>query len=332
MQQGSFSVERETAQKVTVSGSYIYVHGEDLIRARDVNLPPPVQVTYPVFDATGEKLTGYYTVDSFANCQTSPSLDCPYAPCVGAVARPIPQLGSITVFESAASSVYQGFSFAARRHFSDGLYFRVAYTWGKAIDNGQDALVVGRPATVQNSYSPNSERGASVTDQRNRFVLSFIAEPHPFHREHAFLQTVLNDWKFSGVTTYGSGRPINATITGDANRDGNDNNDRLPGARRNSYLGPDYFTTDFRLSRQFALSDRLRMELLAESFNVTNRDNKRVQITDDGFVNAAGVFVPFSTTVNGKQYPAYFQSSPTFLTPNSAYAPRQMQFGIRFVF
>ena len=53
MQLGSFSVERETAQKVTVSGSYIYVHGEDLIRARDVNLPPPVQVTYPVFDATG---------------------------------------------------------------------------------------------------------------------------------------------------------------------------------------------------------------------------------------------------------------------------------------
>ena len=73
------------------------------------------------------------------------------------------------------------------------------------------------------------------------------------------------------------------------------------------------------------------MELLAESFNVTNRDNKRVQITDDGFVNAAGVFVPFSTTVNGKQYPAYFRVFHVS-TPNSAYAPRQMQFGIRFVF
>jgi hypothetical protein len=101
-----------------------------------------------------------------------------------------------------------------------------------------------------------------------------------------------NDWKFAGVTTYGSGRPINATITGDANRDGNDMNDRLPGASRNSYEGPDYFTTDLRLSRQFPLSDRMKMELRAESFNFMNRDNKRVAIADNGFVNAAGQFVP----------------------------------------
>jgi len=42
------------------------------------------------------------------------------------------------------------------------------------------------------------------------------------------------------------------------------------------------------------------MELLAESFNFTNRDNERVDITDDGFINAAGQFVPYNTTVSGK--------------------------------
>ena len=35
-----------------------------------------------------------------------------------------------------------------------GLYFRLGYTYAHAIDDGQDALVAGRPATVQNSYSP----------------------------------------------------------------------------------------------------------------------------------------------------------------------------------
>ena len=332
VQQASFSIEREVAERIVVSGSYLYTHGEHLIRARDVNLPPPVQVTYPVFDASGQNLTGYYTVDSFANWETQKTLDCAYPPCVGSVQRPIPELGSITVFESAASSTYNGFSFSAQRRFHDGFHFRLGYTWAKAIDDGQDALVVGRPATVQNSYAPNSERGASVTDQRSRFVLSFMAEPRPFHREHAFLREVFNDWKFAGVTTYGSGRPINATITGDANRDGNDLNDRLPGVSRNSYVGPDYFTSDVRLSRQFPISDRTKMELLAECFNFTNRDNKRVDVTDDGFVNAAGQFVPYSTTVSGRQYPAYFLSSSSFLTPNNAYAPRQVQFGIRFAF
>lgn len=93
---------------------------------------------------------------------------------------------------------------------------------------------------------------------------------------------------------------------------------RVPGRK------PDYFTTDFRLSRQFALSDRLRMDCWQNHLMSPNRDNKRVQITDDGFVNAAGVFVPYNTTVKGKQYPAYFQSSSTFFTPNnSAYPPRQ---------
>jgi len=58
-----------------------------------------------------------------------------------------------------------------------GLYFRLGYTYAHAIDDGQDALVAGRPATVQNAYAPSSERGNSVTDQRNRFVFSYIYEP-----------------------------------------------------------------------------------------------------------------------------------------------------------
>ena len=65
-----------------------------------------------------------------------------------------------------------------------------------------------------------------------------------------------------------------------------------PEYTRNAYLGPDYFTSDLRLSRQFPVSERMKVELLAEAFNFTNRDNKRVEITDDGFVNAAAKFVP----------------------------------------
>ena len=50
-------MEREVAHRLAVGVSYMYVHGVDLIRARDVNLPPPVNVTYPVLRSLGDKLS-----------------------------------------------------------------------------------------------------------------------------------------------------------------------------------------------------------------------------------------------------------------------------------
>ena len=76
--------------------------------------------------------------------------------------------------------------------------------------------------------------------------------------------------------------------------DGNIYNDRLPGNGRNAFTGPDYFSTDLRVTRNLKFSERVKLDLLAESFNVTNRTNKRVQISDDGFFNSAGQFVAYS--------------------------------------
>jgi hypothetical protein len=170
VQQASVGLEKEVARRLAIGANYMYVHGQHLIRARDVNLPEPVAVKYPVYDEDGTALLGYYTVDSFARWETKSSVSCPYPPCVGEVARPIPQLGAINVFESAASSVYHGLTLSAQRRVSRGLYFRAGYTFARAIDDAQDALVAGRPSTVQNSYSLKDERGLSTTDQRHRFV------------------------------------------------------------------------------------------------------------------------------------------------------------------
>jgi hypothetical protein len=244
----------------------------------------------------------------------------------------VPQVGAINVFESAAGTVYHGLTVSARRRMTRGLYFRMAYTWAKALDDGQDALVVGRPAVVENSFAPQDERARSVTDQRHRFVFSWVVEPKPFHREHPTLKLLFNNWKVSGVVTLGSGRPVNARVIGDANRDGNTVNDRLPGFRRNAFTGPDYATTNLRLSRRFQVTDRLRLELLAESFNVLNRTNRRVDISDDGFLNSAANFVAVRRTVGGQRYPAHYRRLGGFLTPTNAYAPRQVQFSIRFNF
>lgn len=81
-----------------------------------------------------------------------------------------------------------------------------------AIDDGQDALVAGQPATVQNSYDPAAERGPSVTDQRQRLVAAFSADLRLFLRGHELLGHFFNHWQISSIVNYGSGRPINATV------------------------------------------------------------------------------------------------------------------------
>jgi hypothetical protein len=192
--------------------------------------------------------------------------------------------------------------------------------------------VAGEPAEVQNSYAPNAERGPSVTDQRQRFVAAFSAEPRLFHREHELLGHIFNDWKISSIVTAGSGRPVNATVSGDPNQDGNDDNDRLPGYSRNAFTGPDYASTDLRLVRKIHVSARYRLELTADSFNLLNRDNQRVTITSDGLTAEATTFTPYSVYVNGTPYPAYYQQPQQFLKPNAAFAPRQVQLGAKLIF
>ena len=335
VQQSSITFEKEVADRTTLALSLLNVRGEHLIRALDVNLPPPAALTYPIFDSTGSIFQGgSYTVDSFATWQFTRTLDCPFPPCINPLGRPIAQLGAIDEFQSAASSLYNGATLSLNRRVTRGSYFRLAYTYARAMDDGQDALVAGQPATVQNSFDPNGERGPSVTDQRQRLVAAFSFEPRLFHRGHEALGRVFNDWKIASVVNYGSGRPVNATVAGDPNQDGNDLNDRLPGYSRNAFTGPNYATADLRLTRTLRFRERYRLELVGESFNLFNRDNQRVAITSNGLVVNASTFVQSSVTpaTGVATYPGYYQLPSHFLKPNAAYAPRQVQLAVKMIF
>ena len=271
-----------------------------------------------------------YSVESFSTWQTSSSLSYPFPPCINPLHRPISQLGAIDQFESAASSVYHGDGFLAQADGRRGLYFRLAYTWAHAVDTGQDALVAGAPATVQNSYSTKSEKGPSVTDQRKRLSISAIEEPNPFAA--GGLAAIFNHWKVSGIMAYGSGRPVNATVSGDPNQDGNTSNDRLPKIWTQRFIGPDYASMDLRLGRKINFGPHYHLELNAESFNLFNRDNKRYGLTDNGFYNSAGQFVKYTQQAGAAYYPAYYQQSASFTKLTNSFAPRQMQLSMRLNF
>jgi hypothetical protein len=125
---------------------------------------------------------------------------------------------------------------------------------------------------------------------------------------------------------------VNATVTGDPNQDSNDSNDRLPGVRRNSFVGPDYATTDVRLSRRLYLGDHFKLEVIGESFNVLNRDNRRVLPADDGFQSNSAQFVQSDKLLSNRHFPGYYRVPTSFVRIRDAYAPRQVQLALRLVF
>jgi hypothetical protein len=272
-------------------------------------------------------------VDSYATWQFARTLNCPFPPCVNALQRPISQLGAISEFDSVAESKYTGFTFSARRRMTAGLYFRLVYTWAQAFDDGQDALLT-TTSQVQTSNSTVSEFGRSVTDQRNRLALSWTDDINPFHHNHNVMRHIFNQWRLSGIFTGGSGRPVNAKVTGDANQDGNPDNDRLPGISRNSLVGPDYFSADTRITRVFEprYAERLKIEASIECFNVLNHVNKMLDSSDNGFSTTAADFTLLDQKIGAKTYPGYFAAQKLFLTPTNAYAPRQIQFSLRMKF
>jgi len=335
VQQASLSLERELGGGFMGTLSYLFVHGVDMIRAVDVNLPAPTYYSYPIYDPTGYTFqNAFYNVWSFATWQTSASISCPYPPCINTLDRPIPQLGAVDQYQSAGASFYNGMTVSLRKRMSKGMDFRLAYTWAHAIDNGQDAPTTAT-STVQNPFAaPKSEKASSVTDQRQRLTIAAIEEPNPFAGGQKALAALFDHWKISGIMTFGSGRPANAMVEGDPNQNGNTSNDRLSGYGRNSFIGPDYATMDMRLGRKMDLGERCHLELTAESFNLFNRDNKSYDINDSGYYNLAGQFIKYTNypVSGGAPYPAYYQQPTSLMQPMRAFAPRQTQLSMRLNF
>ncbi len=111
----------------------------------------------------------------------------------------------------------------------------------------------------------------SDNDQRHRLVISGSLEV-PDHNKPTGFQRVLCGFQLGYIFTYASRLPFNVLLGNDRNFDSN-NNDRPLGVGRNTGRGFNYRSLDLRLSRRFRLTERVDLQLLAETFNVLNRSN-----------------------------------------------------------
>jgi len=192
------------------------------------------------------------------------------------------------------------------------------------------------------------DKGTSFLNFPQRFVLSAVWTPEVSKDSNPVIRGIVNGFSFSPIITISSGYafvesvsgtprvapgtpglpPISSGITGSGaafilNRFllVPRNSDQMPGLRN----------IDLRVSRQFGFTERYKVEVLAEAFNLFN--HKEVN-----GINQTAYSIMGTALTAPNSYAANLKFNPfnNFGVPNSAgsslYRERQIQLGLRLLF
>lgn len=340
------AVERELPGKMSISISAVGARGLRLPVFVDANLPAPDSTRSFVVLNSANTVTSHFTVPFFS----------------GAVPRPNPGVGVLLEGKSVVNSWYNGMVVTVRRRISHGFSFDANFTWSQARDTGEVAGVNGTFAGTVSPLNPfdlRGEAGLSQIDIRRRLIINTYWEtPFASWTESRAMKYIVGGWKVSSVWRLQDGRPVEADMSnrlgcgldggvtcGAVDGNGNPTNGRIPFIARDSkFVGPGFFDTDLRISREFKPTERTRLELLWESFNLFNRynpvpssgifavDNLAYSVSASSVAScSAAITAAGLTNVNGCLVPRSSFLSVTS-TGNTLYTARQMQLGVKFSF
>ena len=265
--QGDLAIERELTRNLGLTVSYVYSRGVQLLTNRDLNIGPEgPSVTYPILDASGNQVSSFTT------------------PTYRTANRVDPRYQRVQQIENGGQSWYNAMIVQLNKRMSHGLQGSLAYTWSHAIDlgnigGGNNALFYDFPRTYANGDNAN-EKGSSANDQRHRLVLNSIWAPTFTQSNSWAARYLVNGWQISQITTIASpqfatptlavsGAPFaGAAFNTTANGFGGTN--RVPFLPYNYLEIDNIFRTDARLSRELPFTERVRMWLNFEAFNLFN--------------------------------------------------------------
>jgi len=313
-EQGSLEIDREIGKGLTISAGYLVVSAHKQVRAEDLNIPCPVGTTNVIRNSN----------NVIVGCQGAPA---------GKDVFPgtVPYNAGLVYFtDNTGNSIFHGLTLQASERAGKHLQFRANYTFSKTLDDGTFTTFVSTP---QDLYKRNLERANSNQDLRHRFVANLVASGPE--------RGILRHLELSSIITVQSGRPFTLYVGFDANHDTNPVTDRVGNASRNTYFGDKLVSADLRLSRYFQLRERMRLQLIAEVFNMFNRANVDEVTSVYGAANfcsavpthykdAASTAIQLGQVAcpaGGPPFP-----NPLFGDPRTVFNPRQFQFAAKFSF
>jgi hypothetical protein len=232
-EQGSFEIEQQLGAHSTFSVGYQHLRGLHLIISVNQNVP---------------------------TCTASGNNNgC----------RPNPTYANNSQYSSLADSHYDGLHVSFVQRPVRWGSFRVSYTWSKSLDNVGEFFF----SSPINLYNIWQDYGRSDDDQRHRVVFDGTIHSSMGKAATAW-ERISHGFQLSGMLQYYSALPLNIT-SGVTTLQGTAGRPTGNGVfiDRNSGIGNDYFSVSARVSRSFAVTERVHVEALAEAFNTLNHRN-----------------------------------------------------------
>src|SRR5215831_16729361 len=277
--QANLQIEQEIARGFSITTGVQYYGGRRMPLLIDVNLGAPTG-----FLADGRP--------NFTN-----------------TVRPNPNFNQILQLASVANSTYYGGFVSLNKRFSHSFQFTASYTLGWAFNENDSTGDTGSSPTDSTNF--RRDYGLSSSDQRHRFVFQGVWQPEL--NTHTFADRIVNGFLIAPNVTATSSFPVTIVQGTDLNGD-SVTNDRPLFRGRNDTPGYGLKEVNLRISRTFALRERLRLEVIGEAENLFNTTN--ASCTTGGCSGAVvGTF-----------------NAPDFLRITSTFNSRQVQLGGRLRF
>ncbi len=221
----------------------------------------------------------------------------------------------VIAYDNAFSS-YHGMLVAVEHRFAKNYSVLANYTWSKCMFTGA-IISLGVEGTIMDPNNPRADYGPCTYDATNILNVTGVVSSN-VKSGNRVVRSLLNNWQVAPILRYQSGLPFNPTVGKDnsLNGVGLDRPNRTEvnpytnaghtsklyqyiavgsytanpagtfgNAGKNSLRAPGYFDIDAAVSRNFALYERLHLQLRFEAFNVLNHPNFNAPVTSISAAN-----------------------------------------------
>jgi outer membrane receptor protein involved in Fe transport len=299
----------------------------------------------PGFDSSGNPLSTTNNVNQrrlYSGCTLAQPNNCIY--------------GSIGEIASIANSSYNALESSLRKRFSHGLSFLASYTWSHSIDDVSSFNITGSASQdtagendlAQNPRDLAAERGPSMFDARNRFVLSYQWSIPYLQHSSTWYGHVFGDWQLNGIFTAMSGTPFTVFDSNDVSLQGtapeiSGFSSNRPNVIGNPNSGPRTAAEWFNVSAFQAITQNPNSPVqqfgdegrnAVEGPGYVNWDVsalKNIRLTESKELQFRGELFNVLNHTNF-QLPVSDIESPTFGQIQSDVSPRVIQVALKFLF
>src|SRR6266581_950275 len=234
-----------------------------------------------------------------------------------------PNFGNILQLNTIGTSNYNALQTIFRTRAWRGLSTQFAYTWAHALDEVSEY----RGQVLDDSFNLKADYGNSDFDTRHLFTVSGTYDvPKAPWATSDLTKRAFNDWQISSVMNWHRGQPSDESLSGlvlignpyagvshkfdpsfgtqwwNPASFCSPGGTACPGAAnlsRNKFTGPGFGDVDLSFIKNIPITERVKVQLRADFFNLLNRINLASGVGSVGSVCAPATGTGICTTASG---------------------------------